>query len=116
FLELRDDCLKRLEDKGRFVLSLAGMSDGRALCFPNQLAVGSEQSAHQPGDANKTNEQRNDECCQQEWPIDHCSAGGQRKHGKDGDRAEQEKSGNDGQQNLETAGVHSISETATRTT
>ena len=92
------------------------MRNRRALCFANQLAVRSEQSTHQPGDTNEANEQGDDESRQQQGAIDDSGPGSQRKHCKDGDRAEQEQSGDDGQKNLETAGVHSISETATRTT
>ena len=100
FLKLCDHGLKRLQHKSSFVLSLAGVSDRRAFRFADKLAIGTKQSAQQPRDADKSDEQRRNKPGKKRRPVNQSSVGSKGESGEDYYCRQKENSGEDREQDL----------------
>ena len=69
------------------------MRDRRPFSFADKLSVWPQQSAQEPGNANQTDEKRDDEAGKQRRSIDECGRRRQREDHKNQDRAYQKNSG-----------------------
>src|SRR5581483_6570641 len=108
-LKPRDDRLKSFEDERSFVLGFARVRYRCALSFTHKLAIRTQQSAQQPGDADHAHKQRDHECSQEKRPVNECSFRSNRKNRDDQHGAEQKDSRKKDEQILKAAGVHSDS-------